>query len=264
MNLTERISSLSLEAHELLTSKTCHRVWAHKAVELLDKYFSDYFIDPVEFIEKNINRELVSHATFPSLGFSHHPMTLHACEQFNIDLYFWLPSDTLAHDHGFHGAFMPLYGDYAQRVYQFKEELDLGEGVYRGELVAGELILLENHRAQAIYHAPEFIHEVVHESFCVTIVLRSRNSAEVLSDYYSKLRVKNLQTESLKAAEDWQRLLLLEHLAPERLASHISQASSGRLVRWLLGSDNASRVKRLILQETSCRPELLNLSLESL
>lgn len=264
MTLSDRLSSLSQEAQQLLSSVVSHRVWADKAAELLDKYFSDYFLDPIDFIEKSMDREIVLGSTFPSLGFSHHPMTLYCGDLFNIDLYFWLPSDTLAHDHGFHGAFMPLYGDYAQRLYQFRDEADLGEGVIKGVLKASELSLLDNNKAQVIYHAPDFIHEVVHESFCVTIVLRSKNYGEVLSDYYPQLRIKNLLVESVKAEEDWQRLQLMEHLSAERLVSLISSAPSGRLVRWLLKDDKALKLKKMISDEAKTRPELMSLDLLSL
>lgn len=232
------------------------REWADQAAKLLSKHFFDYHLNPVELIEKSMNRNQLLGSTFPSLGFSHHPMTLYASDFFNIDLYFWLPSDTLPHDHGFHGAFMPLYGDYAQKIYQFTDEIDLGEGVSRGVLVDGDLIVLENNKAHPIYHAPDFIHEVVHESFCVTIVLRSRNKGEVLSDYFPRLRIKNLHYESMKAEEDWQRLILLEHLAPERLQFQFSEVSSGRLIRWLMREEKSLKLKKLILQEAQMRLEL--------
>jgi hypothetical protein len=227
--------------------------WAHVAQNLLDRHFSTFKFDPVTLLEQSLGREVLSGATFPSLGFSHHPMTLVAREAFNIDLYFWLPSDTLPHDHGFHGAFMPLYGDYAQTLYAFKEEKDLGEGVIRGTLIKGETTLLPNNKAHAILHAPDFIHAVLHESFCVTLVLRSKNQGEVLSDYYPGFKIKNLVNLTQRSLADWQRLGLLSHLAADQLERHLTQVSSAQLIRWLHTEESPQRWHRFIEQEAQAR-----------
>ncbi len=256
MDLLSRIEKLTATAHHSLSPSLPSSQWAEKARDLLDEHFFDFHLDPELLLVDFLNQDVHPQATFPSLGFSHHPVTLYASELFNLDLYFWLPSDTLPHDHGFHGAFMPLWGDYAQTIYEFKEEQDLGEGVVTGVLKAGEAKLLPNNKAHTILHAPKFIHAVLHESFCVTIVLRSKNQGEVLSDYYSHFKIKNLPSEIQKAQADWQRLDLLTHLQSEQIPQRLKSVSSARLVRWVYHAGHNSRLQSWVKSEALTRSEL--------
>lgn len=256
MDLAARLESLTQSAQAHLSPTLRSTEWAHVAQNLLDQDFSTFKFDPVTLLEQSLGREVLSGATFPSLGFSHHPMTLVARETFNIDLYFWLPSDTLPHDHGFHGAFMPLYGDYAQTLYNFKEEKDLGEGVIRGTLIKGETTLLPNNKAHAILHAPDFIHAVLHESFCVTLVLRSKNQGEVLSDYFPNWRVKNILSLHQKAQALRQQLSLLAHLDAKKSSSQLRHVPSGILVRWLVSEELDPSWLRSVTEEARQREEL--------
>ncbi len=248
MNLAARVQKLSENAHQILSSKLSNNDWSQTSAELLNQHFKDFKVSPALVLEESLNRELVSGATFPSLGFSHHPMTLYAGPLFNVDLYFWLPSDTLPHDHGFHGAFMPLFGDYAQTLFSFHTESDLGEGVFKGRLSEEKSGLLENNKAHTTLHAPDFIHAVLHESFCVTLVLRSKNSGEPLSDYTPYFKIKNLVEQSQQAQEDWQRLELLTHLESQGVKLHLEHASSARLIRWLHQNESPSRLRSEVLQ----------------
>ena len=256
MDLAARLESLTQSAQAHLSAKLTSQEWSHTAANLLDQHFSTFKFDPVTVLKQNIGQEVMAGATFPSLGFSHHPMTLVARETFNIDLYFWLPSDTLPHDHGFHGAFMPLSGDYAQTLYTFKEEIDLGEGVISGTLIKGETTLLPNNKAHVILHAPDFIHAVLHESFCVTLVLRSKNQGEVLSDYYPHFRLKNILLSAQRAQSFSQKLQLLTHLGADNLTGYLSQVKSGTLVRILLEGAGSPSWQKLVKAEASRREEL--------
>ena len=249
MELAARLELLRAQGHQLHSSLS-DEDWAHCARALLDEYFSDLRFEPQDFLLSHLQEDILPGATFPSLGFSHHPMTLLATPSFNLDIYFWLPSDTLPHDHGFHGAFMPIYGDYAQTLYTFKEERDLGEGVMAGQLVRGETALLANNQAHAILHAPKFIHAVLHESFCVTLVLRSKNSGEVLSDYSPRFRIKNDLLASQRAEALSQRLQLLAHLGHK---TPLEEVSSGTLVRWLMSEEGGPQWMEFVRLEARSR-----------
>jgi|GEM_PF-6881096 len=233
--LFERAQRLQTLAHKHVASWTDDTLWAQGARDCLEECLGGLSFDPLELLEASMFRQ-GPRPTFPSLGFSHHPLTLWSSDVMSLDVYYWYPGETTLHDHGFHGAFMPVMGDYAEAVYEFKKTRDLGVGVEQGELIKKtEQEVLPNGKAVAIYHAPAFIHQVSHQSFCVTICLRSTFSAPALSDYYfPDTKICGSPHEAISAREDLQRLALLIDLRPARVQEFVSAASLGTLARWWL------------------------------
>lgn len=221
-------------AHERAKSWHDDLTWANGAREVLQEVLGDCSFDPIELLQACMFRQGPV-PTFQGLGFSDHPLTLWSSETMSLDVYYWYPGDTAPHDHGFHGAFMPVQGEYAETIYLFSSEVDLGEGMELGQLTAGQKVILKNGVAQAITHAPSFIHQVSHESFCVTLCLRSRFKGLPMSDYFSPGIKLSTGRELVNAAqEDWQRFMLLLDFKREIIPGLLKRASLPLLSRWWL------------------------------
>lgn len=231
----ERAKRLDELTHSRLPTWKNERAWAEGARDSLDECLGGVSFDPLDLLESSMFR-LGPKPTFLSLSFSHHPLTLWSSEEASLDVYYWQPGETTLHDHGFHGAFMPVAGDYAEAIYDYKTVTELGAGVELGELTkTREQELLPKGQAVAIYHAPDFIHQVSHQSFCVTLCLRSRFTGPELSDYYFPgLKVCGDSQKAVSAREDLQRLSLLREMRPEKLKPLIEATPEGVLARWWL------------------------------
>lgn len=231
----DRAERLNRLAHSQVASWKNEKQWAEGARDCLQECLGGVSFDPVDLLEASMFRQGPK-PTFPSLGFSHHPLTLWSSDEMSLDVYYWHPGETTLHDHGFHGAFMPVMGDYAEVVYDYKMTVELGMGVEQGELTKKtEQEVLPNGQAVAIYHAPAFIHQVSHQSFCVTICLRSRFSGLALSDYYFPgIKICGHAQQAISAREDLQRLALLKDLRATHVQEYLSAATLGTLARWWL------------------------------
>lgn len=208
--------------------------WAQNAALLLEETLGSLRVTPTEILERAMFRQ-GPRPTFASLDFSHHPLTLWSSEEASLDVYFWYPGETAPHDHGFHGAFMPIFGEYAEACVSFSPSVDLGEGLWIGDLATGPEVQCPLGVARPILHAPAFIHQVNHHSFCVTLCLRSRFGGVPLSDYFaSGIKLQNDRVLTTRALEDWQRLVLLDDLAPAVVPQYLTRASLGTLARWWL------------------------------
>lgn len=247
----DRATHLSLEAHAKVASWETDDQWALGARDVLEATFGGFAFDPVELLEACMFRTAPI-LTFPSLNFSHHPLTIWSSEDMSFDLYYWQPGETTLHDHGFHGAFMPVVGDYAETVYHFTKKFDVGRGIEVGELKSEELQVLPNGKAVAIFHAPSSIHQVTHQSFCVTMCLRSKFTGPELSDYYFPgLKVSTKKSWVIGAHEDLQRFTLLHELKPEKSRELLKNTPTDTLARWWLkrGTDGPRKELRPLFQE---------------
>ena len=240
-------------------AKTWHDdlAWAHGAREVLQEVLGNCSFDPMELLAASMYRQGPT-PTFQGLGFSDHPLTLWSTETMSLDVYYWYPGDTAPHDHGFHGAFMPVQGEYAETIYQFMSEIDLGEGMELGKLIAGEKVILKNGVAQAITHAPSFIHQVSHESFCVTLCLRSRFMGLPMSDYFSPgIKLSTRRDLVNGALEDWQRFMLLMDFKRDLMPDLLRRAGLPLLSRWWLKEfypAHRQDIKELLRKEILSRP----------
>ena len=254
LSQTQKLQEL---AHERAKSWHDDLTWANGARDVLQEVLGDCSIDPMELLETSMYRQGPV-PTFQGLGFSDHPLTLWSTETMSLDVYYWYPGDTAPHDHGFHGAFMPVQGEYAETIYQFMSEIDLGEGMELGKLIAGEKVILKNGVAQAITHAPSFIHQVSHESFCVTLCLRSRFMGLPMSDYFSPgIKLSTRKDLVNGALEDWQRFMLLMDFKRDLMPDLLRRAGLPLLSRWWLKEfypAHRQDIKELLRKEILSRP----------
>jgi hypothetical protein len=256
--LLERSQRLKTRAHDALALWTDDGAWANGARDCLEECLGGVSFDPIDLLEASMFRE-GPRPTFSNLSFSQHPLTLWSSAEMSLDVYYWRPGETALHDHGFHGAFMPVVGEYAEVVYDFQLTQDLGRGLELGVLSkVRDQELLAVGKATAIFHAPLFIHQVTHQSYCVTLCLRSRFQGREISDYFFPgIKVAGNSALSISAREDLQRLAILHELRPEKVSPLIAATPLGTLGRWWLKdlSDGQHRaLKPLIRQELLGRP----------
>jgi hypothetical protein len=232
INFISQAHKLNELAHNRAKNWHDDHSWAIGARDVLQEILGNCSFDPIELLEHCMYR-CGPVPTFNGLGFSDHPLTLWSTDIMSLDVYYWYPGETAPHDHGFHGAFMPVIGEYAETIYNFFLEVDLGEGMELGKLTANEKVILKNGVAQAINHAPSFIHQVNHESFCVTLCLRSRFSGTPMSDYFSPGVKLSTRKDLVNGAhEDWQRFMLLLDHKPQSISEVLKRASVPVLARW--------------------------------
>lgn len=238
MSTIETFFTKALELQDLVEARaaswTSEDEWATNAALLLEESLGSLRVTPTEILERAMFRQGPG-PTFAGLDFSHHPLTLWSNDEASLDVYFWYPGETAPHDHGFHGAFMPIFGEYAEARLSFSPSVELGEGLWLGDLDSGPEITCPIGVARPIFHAPGFIHQVNHHSFCVTLCLRSRFGGVPLSDYFaSGIKLQNDRVLATRALEDWQRLVLLDDLSPAVVPQYLTRASLPTLARWWL------------------------------
>lgn len=256
--LLERSQRLRGLAHETMAHWPDDVAWANGARYCLDECLGGVSFDPIDLLEASMFRE-GPRPTFLNLSFSQHPLTLWSSEDMSLDVYYWRPGETTLHDHGFHGAFMPVVGEYAEVVYDFQLTHDLGRGLELGVLTKlRDQELLAVGKAAAIFHAPRFIHQVTHRSYCVTLCLRSRFQGREISDYFFPgIKVVGNSALSISAREDLQRLAILHEMRPEKVSPLIAATPLGTLGRWWLkdlGDGQHRSLKPLIRVELQQRP----------
>ncbi len=256
--LFTRAARLKNLAHETMSQWHDDVAWANGARDCLEECLGGVSFDPIDLLEASMFRE-GPRPTFLNLSFSQHPLTLWSSEEMSLDVYYWRPGETTLHDHGFHGAFMPVVGEYAEVVYDFKLTTDLGRGLELGVLSKlRDQELLAVGKATAIFHAPLFIHQVTHQSYCVTLCLRSRFQGREISDYFFPgIKVAGNSALSISAREDLQRLAILQEMRPDKVRPLIKATPLGTLGRWWLKdlSDGQHRsLKPLIREELLGRP----------
>jgi hypothetical protein len=255
LNRSERLKTL---AHEKMGQWPEDVTWAKGARDCLEECLGGVSFDPIDLLEASMFRE-GPRPTFLNLSFSQHPLTLWSSDDMSLDVYYWRPGETTLHDHGFHGAFMPVVGEYAEVVYDFKLTEDLGRGLELGVLTKiRDQELLTVGKATAIFHAPLFIHQVTHQSYCVTLCLRSRFQGREISDYFFPgIKVAGNSVLSISAREDLQRLAILQEMRPEKVLPLIAVTPLGTLGRWWLkdlGDGQHRSLKPLIREELLKRP----------
>lgn len=110
----------------------------------------------------------------PDATFGQPPVTIWQCEDFLIDLYFWLQPQTAIHDHSFAGAFTNLRGESLHLRYDFQRNVRVSETVLLGDLRVRQTETLARGAVRPIVAGPRFIHSVWHlERPTITLTVRT-------------------------------------------------------------------------------------------
>lgn len=113
-------------------------------------------------------------------NFGQPPLTLYNDNNFVIDLYFWLHSDTSIHTHSFKGAFRVLYGKSKQEIFQLNETKKYFHDVKFNEFSITENKILMSGDCQEISSGNSFCHRVSHLlSPTITLCIRTNNDKEI-------------------------------------------------------------------------------------
>src|SRR5438067_3298205 len=116
--------------------------------------------------------------------FSDLALTLYRASRFGIDVYFWLDSTTSIHQHSFSGAFQVLAGSSVHSIYHFKLEQLVNAHFSIGEVLLGDVQILNRGDIRKIRPGRPFIHSLFHlDRPSVTITVRTRQDPNTLPQY---------------------------------------------------------------------------------
>lgn len=106
-------------------------------------------------------------------SFGQPPLTVWRTEGFVLDLYFWIDTETSAHDHSFSGAFTNLTGHSLNCIYRFEDARRHDEGLLTGALLLDRADYVRPGDVCPIAAGAQFIHRVWHLD-CPTVTLVAR------------------------------------------------------------------------------------------
>lgn len=119
--------------------------------------------------------------------FSDECLVLHAHENFTIEIYHWLYSDTGIHDHNFQGAFQCLEGEDHQVIFRFENEREVFEGLEEGKLIEVSQSVIRPGDTQEIRNQDHFIHAVAHSPSTWNICVRTKgDKTQILKAYHTQ------------------------------------------------------------------------------
>lgn len=129
------------------------------------------------------NASLLEHACV----FSDECLVLYVGENFSIEVYHWLYSDTGIHDHNFEGAFQCLEGEDHQVEFRFENGNEIFEGLEAGKLVEVSNAIIHPGNTQEIKNKDDFIHAVAHAPSTWNICIRTKgDQTQVLKAYHTQ------------------------------------------------------------------------------
>lgn len=167
-SLVHASGDFSSTARELLSAVPFHEMFSSNNVEHLRE-------------RHRSNAHLLEH----DCAFSDECLVLFVHETFTIELYHWLYSDTGIHDHNFQGAFQCLEGEDHQVEFEFREPVDVFEGLERGELLQMKESVLRPGDTQEIRNQDRFIHAVAHAPSTWNLTIRTKGDfTQVLKAYH--------------------------------------------------------------------------------
>jgi muconolactone delta-isomerase len=111
----------------------------------------------------------------PRSAFGQPPLTVWRTDRFVLDLYFWIDTETSAHDHSFSGAFSNLCGHSLNCTYRFERAARPDEGILNGALLLNQADYVRPGDVCPIVAGPKFIHRVWHLD-CPTVTLVARTT----------------------------------------------------------------------------------------
>lgn len=111
----------------------------------------------------------------PRSAFGQPPLTVWGTDRFVLDIYFWIDTETSAHDHSFSGAFTNLNGHSLNCTYNFERAARHDEGLFTGSLLLEDAEYVRPGDVCPIVAGAKFIHRVWHLD-CPTVTLVARTT----------------------------------------------------------------------------------------
>jgi hypothetical protein len=106
--------------------------------------------------------------------FGQPPITVFRCEEFHIDVLFWVDGTTTRHQHGFSGAFHVMDGASLESRYSFTAERRYSERLMRGRLELSGAALHGKGDVESIHAGTGFVHALFHlDRPSVSVVIRT-------------------------------------------------------------------------------------------
>ncbi len=160
----------SKEAFTQLSQIPFHRMFSQSILDLLRTRHAES--------SQNLEHDCI---------FSDECLVLYAGNDFTIEIYHWLYSDTGIHDHNFDGAFQCLEGEDHQVEFKFNIEREVFEGLEAGNLVEVSNKIIRPGDTQEIRNQDHFIHAVAHAPSTWNICIRTKgDKKQVLKAYHTE------------------------------------------------------------------------------
>ncbi len=159
-------------------------------------------------------------------NFGQPPVTIFNNEEFVIDLYFWMYSDTSIHTHAFNGAFKVLYGESKQDLFEIKGLKTYQDDVKLNDITVSESKILHQGDCQQIIRGDSFCHRVIHHaSPTITLCIRTIHDKNTpqwhqFENGLSILKVE-LEEEVYKAIFFFEFLLSQNHQSASKFLNEI-------------------------------------------
>jgi hypothetical protein len=120
--------------------------------------------------------------------FGQPPITVFACEDFFIDVLFWIDGTTSIHQHRFSGAFHVMQGESLESTFRFRPRKRYSERLMTGDLLLQGVELHRQGDVAPIVAGTEFVHSLFHlDRPSVSVVARTPGD-DVAGPQYSYSR----------------------------------------------------------------------------
>jgi hypothetical protein len=110
--------------------------------------------------------------------FGEPPISVFDCEQFYIQVLFWVDGTTTVHQHAFSGAFHVMAGSSIHSTFRFQPHGQQSARLSMGALELTDVEMLARGDVRPIVAGPKFVHALFHcDRPTVSIVVRTRDQA---------------------------------------------------------------------------------------
>jgi len=138
------------------------KVFPDIAAEALAETSPDKHVSPWEIIRWVFNATHIPNQQDVGGEFGDPPITLYSGPRFMIDVYYWLDGTTSIHQHSFCGAFQVMLGSSLHSVYKFVPKQEINEHFVVGDMLLGNVELLEQGKIKRILPGKRYIHSLFH------------------------------------------------------------------------------------------------------
>jgi len=164
------------------------RLFPEIAAEALAAIAPEKHVSPWDIIQWLLTTTQIPSQQDLAGEFGNPPLTLYNGPRFHIDAYYWLDGTTSIHQHSFCGAFQVLAGSSLHCQYRFVPRREINEHFLVGEMILGDVALLEQGEIKRILPGKQYIHSLFHlDRPSVSICVRTYHTVSGLPQFrYNK------------------------------------------------------------------------------
>jgi hypothetical protein len=133
------------------------------------------YADPMDVVRWVHGAPMIVDQADLSEKFGQPPITVFACQEFHIDVLFWVDGTTTIHQHAFSGAFHVMAGASLESTFEFEVGRRYNDHLLTGRLQSTGFRLRDAGDVAPIRPGSQFIHALFHlERPSVSVVVRTR------------------------------------------------------------------------------------------